>query len=381
MPVRLRTLPRKILFATVGFYGGGGVASVSRSIARALEEEVLAGRLQPFDTVSLNDNRDGPQPSAQGVHVHARGGQACFAFQLWRSIRRCDPDLVLFDHAGLARAMQVPLPGLRRPDYAIFAHGGELTVIISGLRRRAFDRASIILTNSNFTADDVRRRFPALADRVHPVPLCIAPDLLDVWEEDPAVEPARRRPVVLIVGRMWSSERGKGHDALLAAMPRVRARIPEAELWIVGEGDDVPRLERLARQPGLDGAVRFLGSVSDRELGRLYRSAGVFAMPSRQEGFGLVYAEAMWHGLPCIGSTRDAAREVISERDTGLLVPYDAPVELADAIVTLLSDHALADRMGCAAAEDARRRFGYARFRADLLAALDLGPAGAEASP
>jgi phosphatidylinositol alpha-1,6-mannosyltransferase len=154
----------------------------------------------------------------------------------------------------------------------------------------------------------------------------------------------------------------------------VRERVPGAELWIVGSGDDVPRLEREARARGLADAVRFLGRISDRDLGHLYRRAGVFAMPSRQEGFGLVYAEAMWHGLPCIGSTLDAASEVIADGRTGFLVAYDATEPLANAIVAVLSDRELAARMGIAAAADAHRRFGYARFRADLLRALDLAP-------
>jgi phosphatidylinositol alpha-1,6-mannosyltransferase len=182
-------------------------------------------------------------------------------------------------------------------------------------------------------------------------------------------------PAILIVGRMWSSERGKGHDTLLAALPRVRERVAGAQLWIVGEGDDVARLEASARALGIFDAVRFLGGVSNRDLGRLYRSAGVYAMPSRQEGFGLVYAEAMWHGLPCIGSTSDAAREVIADARTGLLVPYNEPEATADAIATLLSDRELAERMGRAGAEEARRRFTYERFRNDLLAAIGLTPA------
>jgi phosphatidylinositol alpha-1,6-mannosyltransferase len=181
---------------------------------------------------------------------------------------------------------------------------------------------------------------------------------------------------VLIVGRLWSSERGKGHDALLAALPRVRRQVPDAELWIVGSGDDAPRLEAAARESGLAAAVRFLGGVSDPELGRLYRTAGVFAMPSRQEGFGLVYAEALWHGLPCIGSTLDAAGEVISDGETGRLVPYGAVEPLADAIVELLSNGVLAERMGRAAAAEARRRFTYDRFRSDLLDALGLARSG-----
>jgi phosphatidylinositol alpha-1,6-mannosyltransferase len=367
--------PRRILLASTGIHTGGGIASVNRCIARALEEERRAGRLERFDTLSMADDTAGPQPWMEGVQRYTGARQLRFALRLWRECLRNAPDLVVFDHAGLARALRLPLPGVSRQRYAIFAHGSEVAAI-AGRRRAVVLRAARILTNSEFTARAVRERFPALADRVHAVLLCIDPALIELWENDCPAAPVRREPAILIVGRVWSSQRGKGHDALLAALPRVREHVPEAQLWIVGSGDDVPRLEREARERGLSGAVRFFGRISDRELGRLYRSAGVFAMPSRQEGFGLVYAEAMWHGLPCIGSTLDAANEVITVDKTGFLVPYDASEPLARAIVTVLSDTDLAARMGNAAAADARRRFGYARFRVDLLRALDLAYSG-----
>src|SRR5262249_37458846 len=120
--------------------------------------------------------------------------------------------------------------------------------------------------------------------------------------------------------------------------------------------------------------VRFFGRVSDAELGDLYRRASVYAMPSRQEGFGLSYAEAMWHGTPCVGSSRDAAGEVIRDGESGLLVPYDDPEALATALVRLPAGPGLGARMGEAGRRLARDCYGYARFRADLLAALSLGP-------
>jgi phosphatidylinositol alpha-1,6-mannosyltransferase len=164
-----------------------------------------------------------------------------------------------------------------------------------------------------------------------------------------------------------------GHDALIAAWPSVRAQVADAELWIAGEGNDLPRLEQLARTLGVAQAVHFLGRVSDEQLGELYRSAALFVMPSRQEGFGLVYAEAMWHGLPCIGSTADAAGDVIVDGETGLLVPYGDVAAIASAIATLLTDRDRAERMGQAGQRRAREQFSYARFRRDLLTALELG--------
>ena len=179
---------------------------------------------------------------------------------------------------------------------------------------------------------------PEFSDRIRVVPLCIDPDRVALWEQAESKGAPRREPAALIVGRMWSVERGKGHDELLAAWPDVRRKVPDAQLWIVGTGDDVPRLEEAARDLDLGDAVRFLGRVSDAELGALYRRASVFAMPSRQEGFGLVFAEAMWWGLPCIGTTADAAGQVIVAGETGELVPYGDVEALARTLVGLLSD-------------------------------------------
>ena len=176
----------------------------------------------------------------------------------------------------------------------------------------------------------------------------------------------------MIVGRMWAEERGKGHDQLLECWPAVVHEVPEAELWIIGDGNDRPQLEDRAKALGIESSVRFLGRVSDQELSHRYRTASVFAMPSRQEGFGLVYSEAMLHGLPCIASTLDAGAEIVEEGKTGLLVPYGDPAALGAAILSILRNPAHARELGQTAQRQARERFGYERFRGDLLEALEL---------
>ena len=112
--------------------------------------------------------------------------------------------------------------------------------------------------------------------------------------------------------------------------------------------------------------------IPDDELSRCYRRASLLAMPSRQEGFGLVYAEAMWHGIPCIGSTADAAREVIADGRTGLLVPYGDVEAIGAAVGALLREPERCRAMGDAGQREARERFGYPRFRDDVLRALDV---------
>jgi phosphatidylinositol alpha-1,6-mannosyltransferase len=307
-----------------------------------------------------------PTPSEQRL---ARRSQPRFVWQLWRAYRRHRPDLVLFDLLGLGRALWLPLPGFPPSRYAVFVHGIELEGTRAGTRARVLRGADRILTNSAFTARAVARLLPELEARIRVTPLCIDPERAAAWEAQP-LPPRARRPAALIVARMVSLERGKGHDELLAAWPAVRRSVCGAELWIVGGGDDRTRYEAKARDLGIADSVRFFGRISDAELGALYAEASVFAMPSRQEGFGLVYAEAMWHGLACLGSHADAAGELIEHGTTGLLVPYGDAASTAQALTALLGDPERTARMGAAGRQRALERFSYPRFKRDLLDAL-----------
>jgi glycosyltransferase involved in cell wall biosynthesis len=93
-------------------------------------------------------------------------------------------------------------------------------------------------------------------------------------------------------------------------------------------------------------------------------------MPSENEGFGLVYAEAMAHGLPCIASTRDAAGEVVRDGETGLLVPVRDPAALAEAIHRLVSEPGLGTRMGAAGRRRFEALFTPEKYRERLLAMM-----------
>ena len=371
--VETRSSVGRVLLALTGLRIDGGIAAVSRSMARTLELETREGRLDRVDRVLLLERpREAAAPPLRGEQWLAGGSQPRFVWQTWRSYRRHRHDLVLFDLVGLARSVLLPLPGFPPRRFAIFVHGIELETARRGSRARALREADRLLVNSEFTASALSQALPERADRIRVVPLCVDPDRIRLWEAAPQAAAPPREPAALLVGRMWSEERGKGHDALIEGWPEVIRRVPGAQLWIVGEGDDAARMQNLARERGVAGAVRFLGRISDAELGSLYRRASVFAMPSRQEGFGLVYAEAMWHGLPCIGSTADAAGQVIQDGVTGRLVPYGDARASAEAVAALLSDSERAGAMGEAGRRRARESFGFDRFRKDLLAALDL---------
>jgi glycosyltransferase involved in cell wall biosynthesis len=111
--------------------------------------------------------------------------------------------------------------------------------------------------------------------------------------------------------------------------------------------------------------------VSQTELSHLYRRARVFAMPSRGEGFGLVYLEAMLHGLPCIGAKEDAAPEVIDDGETGFVVSQADQAALIASLARLLTDDAMQRRMAANAERHMRTRFRYGQFASTLVDRLE----------
>jgi phosphatidylinositol alpha-1,6-mannosyltransferase len=144
------------------------------------------------------------------------------------------------------------------------------------------------------------------------------------------------------------------------------AGIPEARLVVAGDGDDRARLQAKAAGLGMADRVLFTGFTSEATLMELYRRCAAFAMPSRGEGFGLVYLEAMRAGKPVLAARGSAAEEIVVDGTTGLLADPDDREELRDALGRLLGYPGEARRMGEAGFERWRRELGAERFRERL---------------
>jgi phosphatidylinositol alpha-1,6-mannosyltransferase len=281
-------------------------------------------------------------------------------------------DLVMFLSMGVSR-LSVLRP---RGRSALWLVGLDVRRQLAWHERFAVRKADPLFSISRLSNDQMQRYNPTLplATTIH---LCVEPDeawlSLDRAAPTAATYEARsRRPAVLIVARQSSGQRNKGHDQLIAGWSRVLAKIPDAELWVVGTGSDRARLERLARErgPEVERRVRFFGEVGHEKLLKLYATARVFAMPSTGEGFGLVFVEAMRQGLPCICS-RDAAAEIVVHEETGLVVDQTSEI-VSDACIRLLSDVGLADSMSVAGRLRFAKEFTFDAMRRRLFQALNL---------
>jgi phosphatidylinositol alpha-1,6-mannosyltransferase len=286
------------------------------------------------------------------------------------------PDWILFSHIGLARVERF-VPRRWSTPYAVFLHGIECWDPLPESDREILRRASLRVANSAYTAQRTSDANPDIGE-VLVCPLALPHSL--VVSPDPAGRAFPSRPTVLVVGRLSAGERYKGHEQLIRAWAAVVSRVPDAQLVIVGDGDDAPRLRALAAEAPVAASIEFKGFLSRAELDRAYGAATVFALPSRGEGFGLVYLEAMAHGLPCVGSIHDAAPEVIVRGETGVLVDPDDGDSMSRAICGLLENPLRAAEMGAAGRTRVLTTFSYEHFRGRiatmLRAAFPAGPNG-----
>ena len=162
----------------------------------------------------------------------------------------------------------------------------------------------------------------------------------------PDSEPPSAARVILSVGNLIAI---KGHEVLVRAVAAIVAEFPELTLDIIGRGPEQSRLQSLAQQLGIGNSVRFLGLQSRQQVAAAMRRCTVFALPSRYEGLGCVYLEAMSVGKPVIGCRGQGIAEIIHQGSNGFLVGPDNQKELTLALAMLLRDEPCRRRLGAAA--------------------------------
>ena len=335
----------------------GGVQRAGRHLASVMTE-FAASRGMECRILSLND---GPElkrlkvAEREIVFTGSERAKGRFLMTAIRAARRPVSKgknkikLVVAGHPNLAPvvgAMRFVAP---RVKSIICTHGVEVWEPLSRLRRMALGSANLVLAPSKYTAEQVAAVQGVATEKIRVLPWALDPQFealapLAVKSPAPANFPKGR--VVLTVGRWRADERYKGMDTLITALPRLLPRFPELQLAAVGDGDDRAWLEDLAEETGVERHVHFLSGLSYAELAACYAHCEMFALPSKGEGFGLVYLEAMACGKPVIGGAHGGAPEVIDDGKTGYLVPHGDAAQLATAIETLLADPALEQEMG-----------------------------------
>jgi glycosyltransferase involved in cell wall biosynthesis len=172
-----------------------------------------------------------------------------------------------------------------------------------------------------------------------------------------------------IIGSFAHLSLKKGYRELFAAIPQVLAKVPNAQFWIMGQGPLEAELKRTAERGGFARNVRFAGFR--RDAADIMNAIDLLCVPSRREPCALVYVEAALLAKPIVACRAGGAPESIADGQTGLLVPVNNSPAIAEAVLNLLEDRALACRLGAAGRDRARDLFSWSRYAATLEGVYD----------
>ncbi|MBM7867976.1 glycosyltransferase [Heliobacterium gestii] len=360
----------------------GGMERFNQRIVRSLTEmDGVQARV-----LSLWDD---DCPADLGEHVAYRGfhcNKIPFLLRFIGELLRFRPDAVLVQHvffAWLHPLICLLCPGA---EILLFVHGTEVWDRPSPLFRRLVSLADRIVSVSLYTTSKMAEAYAIPVSRFHLLQNVFelrdfsSDDAVDLEERFPCLFRVNESTVqyrLLTVTRL--ADRYKGERETILALPAILRRFPDTHYYIVGKGPLASALRDLARKLSVEDHVHLLGAVTDQELAKMYGACDVFVMPSKGEGFGIVYLEAAAHRLPAIAGNVDGSVEAVVDGETGLCVNPDDVPAIATAVIDLLQDPERRRQMGEKGYRRVVESFSHERFHRQFERILCLRGASANA--
>jgi glycosyltransferase involved in cell wall biosynthesis len=318
----------------------GGIQAFSGFLVRALKETngSTITVISKHDLELAGNSNGGTVIRGSGKWPGWIRTPAFAARLLWESALN-RPDLILTTHLNFAVAARWLKRWLGVPYWCV-THGIEAWNIDHQGRIAALREADLVLAVSHHTKDRLLQRVQLAPERIR-----ILSNTVDTNRFRPAGKPTRlltklrlgaSAKIILTVARLVGVERYKGYDTMLRALPVVRRSVPDVHYILAGDGPDRRRVEGVVRDLGLQDCVTLAGFVPDDELVDYYNLCDVFAMPSKGEGFGIVYLEAMACGKPVLAGNKDGSVDALRGGEFGVLVDPDSVEDIGNALVQLL---------------------------------------------
>ncbi len=349
----------------------GGIEKVNRVLMKALWDLQQKGQWQalavsPYS--DMTDTRYFPQHQLWGF----RGSR--WRFMLHMFFRPPKTDVLLVGHINLAPAALLFHFRYPRMKMVVMAHGIEVWSPLRGLKKWMLRRADSVLSVSEFTKHQLVEVHGLDAQKVVVLPNCIDPYFQlprefrkpDYLLKRYSLLPSQK--VLLTISRITISEGNKGYDQVLECIPALIIRYPDLQYMLAGRCDQAEkrRLETIIERLNLKMHVHLPGYIPDSELSDYYQLADVFVMPSKKEGFGIVFIEAMACGTPAIGGDQDGSLEALRPD----LLGYTTNPDDVAAIISTISRVLNLPQEAKELQRKTMETFGYENYRARLAKAL-----------
>ncbi|NEQ98019.1 MAG: glycosyltransferase family 4 protein [Cyanothece sp. SIO2G6] len=308
----------------------GGIQVYLQDFLLALEKTDKHSRLTIFDKLDTQNPTEQLQSEQFSFHFSGQIYQPFrtlhFSLNLFLGALFDHPKLIICGHLNFAPIALV-LNAVFKIPYWILVYGVDAWDIDNPLKVQALKQAEKIISIGDYTRDRLLTKQKLSKDQIPLLPVTFD-------ASDFSIEPkpqylleryglAASQPIILTVARLSEADQYKGYDQILKALPAIRQAIPDVHYVLVGKGGDRPRVEALIKTLNLQDCVTLTGFVPDGELCDHYNLCDVFAMPSKGEGFGIVYLEALACGKPVLGGNQDGAIDALVNGELGVLVDPD----------------------------------------------------------
>ena len=322
----------------------GGIQAYLLSVIQAVRA------LRPQARITVLSMRDVEIPneakSIPGIEFHCTGGANGLATRVrfcFKAVVLCllnRPDILMVGHVHFCSIAYFLKLFLRIPYYS-FGYGLDIWGDRSWFFRHSLNSSRKVITISNYTAGRIQSDQHTRADLIEILP-CTFDSNRFIPKPRPSylVERYGIRPdqmIILMVCRLASAERYKGYDILIEAIPKLLPSFPNVRFLIAGKGADFQRVSDRITEAGLSETIQLLGFVPDDELCDLYNLCDVFAMPSKGEGFGIVFVEALACGKPVLAGNRDGSKDAVLQGEVGALVDPEIEAEIVETLRLLLN--------------------------------------------
>jgi glycosyltransferase involved in cell wall biosynthesis len=321
----------------------GGIQTFSRFLVRGLRDCYPSAKLRVF----IKNDTSVPEAAYRSIATFQSVGTwppwqrtAAFTWMLLTNAYRERPDLIVVAHVNFAPVAHWLQKLLGIPFIAV-AHGVEIWQKPKRSIYLALRSATQLLAVSNFTRERMSDILGLPISRI-----ALLPDTFDSDEFVPGCKPRfllKRYginldfPVIFTLARLERSEQYKGYDKVVASLVDICRAFPSVRYILGGRGSDWERLVEVTTHLGLRQNVIFAGHIPEHELCAHYNLCDVFAMPSKGEGFGIVFLEALSCGKPVIAGNKDGSVDAVLNGRLGVLVDPDSVDEIANAITRVLS--------------------------------------------
>ena len=327
------------------FASEGGIQSYVKDILKAyLSITARANSGAQAEVLLLRDSADCQNPfESQNLKFYYLKtenlwlGRLKFATILLTRLLQKRPQRVFCGHINLAPLIQTVCEPLGIP-YTVLTYGKEVWETLGPKYKIAMSTTDSIWTISRYTRDSTCCNNQLNPDKFQIVPCVVDENILTIGSKSQNLLAQYNlidAKILMTVARLRSSDIYKGVDVTIKALPQIAKTFPNVKYLVIGRGDDRSRLAKLADDLGVTERVIFAGFVPTENLAAHYQLADAYVMPS-QEGFGIVYLEALACGVPVLAGDADGSADPLQDGKLGWRVPHRDSAAVAVACIEML---------------------------------------------